>query len=584
MLTKIELAEISKVSWRPLGQGSYNQVQVSERRIPIQSRNSYWVRKLPYGAHPGSLNETSRAERKWQEINPDIPFYKLSEEEWMVPYLGHQKPSDAEVAAQVIKIYRSSRNIVLDAPSSGNFLKTPNGEVVCVDVDQAVRCDSPTSDQYYLANEDLQSHANFFDKSVGYDLTIKIIRALRYLERHLRKEHIRNEYIRQDILCKLHVFQQHSEPITEQTLRMLLVIANVDPGNDIPNTLLDNGLINELAEMQAQGQPITKQLILSLTDIHYNIIHGRFDRVRALLQRNPHLKEQRDSYGFSPIHTAAVWGQFAIAKFLVSEGAAFNLPSPNAQTALTLALLNHHDEIALFLYEIGAIVYPYFPGQHHLIHVVATLNKPQFIENLLRCAPYLVNVPNDRNYTPLALAAAAGHDNVVRCLLARGANINYRHSIHSIKLEDSYTAFDWAFLNGRTSTIRLLCESGAKATFVYSTYKGKTLHELIQKNALDDVKVLLGQNKELIKQVDENGRTPLALARSLGLFAIEHYLRFEEMAIDFSTIDITPKPKVELPCTSSPEQKARGCKAIFFQPFRQSLAGSLQPIQSVALR
>lgn len=255
MISDEELSLLLKEeTWEPLGEGTFNRVNVSKQSITIGSLNSKWVHKLPIPPEEddseddseGPLNKPERALRKWKQMNPDLPAYSLGIG-WITPFLGKEVASDTEIEVKMIEIYRTTRNIIADAPGKGNFRKTSNGEVVCVDVDHAFRVGSPASDDYYKDNETLSSHGDFYRSwQFRYPLTIQLIRTLRYLELHLSQEQIKNDYIRQEVLSKLSVFQQYSEPVTEQTMAMLLTIATIDPDNEIPNIFLDRTLIDEL--------------------------------------------------------------------------------------------------------------------------------------------------------------------------------------------------------------------------------------------------------------------------------------------------------------------------------------------------
>lgn len=164
---------------------------------------------------------------------------------------------------------------------------------------------------------------------------------------------------------------------------------------------------------------------------------------------------------------------------------------------------------------------------HTPIHAAAAAGQIHIVKYLL-AQGVAFNVTDINHQTPLALAAAAGHDDTVDCLIAHGADVNFIPPA-----ADSCTALDRAFVNGRTSTIDILHTAGARANFTYSTYKGKTLPELIRENSLTDVRVLVRQNPALLEEIDENGLKPVDLASSLGYVSIESYLILEQLALDY---------------------------------------------------
>jgi ankyrin repeat protein len=66
-----------------------------------------------------------------------------------------------------------------------------------------------------------------------------------------------------------------------------------------------------------------------------------------------------------------------------------------------------------------------------------------------------VNAKSDDGWTPLHLAAARGHKEIVEQLIAKGADVN-------AKTDDGKTTLDLAILRKRTETSALLHKHGGK--------------------------------------------------------------------------------------------------------------------------
>lgn len=545
MISKEELsALIQTAKWKKLGEGTYNEVQVSEQPLAIGALTCKWVRKIPLSTDDLSdddvedssnvstlpaINDSERAVRKWNLLNPDYPAY-LIDSGWIAPFLGKRAASDTQIASELMKIYRDTRNIVADAPSHNNFLRV-NGETVCVDVDNAFRRGSPVSEKYYQKNEGLQSHQDFFDdmEARGFPKTVKVIRSLIYLERYLSQDQIKNDYIQPGILDKLHVFEKNAEIITEQTLDMLLKIIAVDPHNKIEPLFFNAELINQLVELQKQGRRITKKTIIELLTIHPCIRNGRLDLIKSLIEKDRRLVDQVDGEGSPPLHLAASSGNIVIAQYLVAQKANINALNAQLLTAMDIAIANNHMEVALFLFASGASIFSNPEGLNHAIHAFAKQNRYQEIQTLVSRIPSLLNTLNATQQTPLAIAAAGGHNETVQCLIALGADINGTPQ-HKINVEDNYTALDWAFMSGHETTINILLAAGAISNFLHTKFKGKTLLELIWEGNLTGIQILVRNNRFLLKQVNELGQLPIETARLLGNVTIETLLFMEEAA------------------------------------------------------
>lgn len=75
-----------------------------------------------------------------------------------------------------------------------------------------------------------------------------------------------------------------------------------------------------------------------------------------------------------------------------------------------------------------------------------------------RISSYVANVTDGRGHTSISEAAAQGHDDLIRLLLAEGANPN--------ALNDSGRSALWrSCYNGHTGALKLLLEAGADPSF-----------------------------------------------------------------------------------------------------------------------
>lgn len=137
----------------------------------------------------------------------------------------------------------------------------------------------------------------------------------------------------------------------------------------------------------------------------------------------------RTEEGFTPLHFAAAFSDYAVITTLLDAGADLHARSEQGLSSLHFAALNSTLEVIIALLEAGADVHVEGgPWRWTALHV-ATANKN---ERIIYALVEGGSDPNARAYlgkTPLHLATAMGNANhpaVIAALLASGANPNSR--------------------------------------------------------------------------------------------------------------------------------------------------------------
>lgn len=125
------------MSWTLLGSGAYNDVYLSSDRKTVLK-----IQKIKH--NPTDAYDTpERSVKLWNYLNPDIAGAEVVMTKfgkgWTCPYIEGEQASDEEISTALIDIYNKTGRIVIDAPSKKNFIKTPAGRVVCVDVGMAIQ-------------------------------------------------------------------------------------------------------------------------------------------------------------------------------------------------------------------------------------------------------------------------------------------------------------------------------------------------------------------------------------------------------------------------------------------------------------
>lgn len=156
-------------------------------------------------------------------------------------------------------------------------------------------------------------------------------------------------------------------------------------------------------------------------------------QVRALLDEQPDLLHAADERGNQPIHWAVMTRQMELIDYLLERGADINAMRPDGIRPLHLTNGDYHyrgwrdlPSTALQRHEV-LIGYLLARGAYYDISAATKIGDLDRIRELLDQNPALVNqVPAYSYYTglPLRNAAGAGHLEVVKLLLERGANPN----------------------------------------------------------------------------------------------------------------------------------------------------------------
>ncbi len=127
-------------------------------------------------------------------------------------------------------------------------------------------------------------------------------------------------------------------------------------------------------------------------EFHEAAKRDKVNKLQKLLSTNKTWLEKRDQYQRTPLHSAARYGAFSAARFLLDRGAGFDVKDEGGNTPLHLASIYGHDEIIDLLIQ-------------HKVDV---------------------NVLNAQGQAPLGLASLYGNPESIKLLLAGGAKLSIR--------------------------------------------------------------------------------------------------------------------------------------------------------------
>jgi ankyrin repeat protein len=118
-----------------------------------------------------------------------------------------------------------------------------------------------------------------------------------------------------------------------------------------------------------------------------------------------------------------------------------------------------------------------------------------------------VDMLDERQWTPLMIAASNGHAEMVGVLIAGGAHINHVDTA-------GYTPLHWAALNGHAAAVELLLSQRADVN-AYSVHGWTALLQAVTRGRADVVKILLERGADVNAAADD-GSTPLHKAAAGG--------------------------------------------------------------------
>lgn len=145
--------ELDDLIWWPYAFGGLNVIECTpEPSVVIIDENGAlsdykgpWARRTPMSQNP--LTDPERQKRVLAEVEPNMPVF-IHRGKVVLPLFskaaGWQSATKKQIAEKCLDIYKKTGRLLLDAANTGNILSRGE-DLVCVDVDMAVRPSSPLS-------------------------------------------------------------------------------------------------------------------------------------------------------------------------------------------------------------------------------------------------------------------------------------------------------------------------------------------------------------------------------------------------------------------------------------------------------
>ncbi|KAK9396776.1 Ankyrin repeat domain 17 [Crotalus adamanteus] len=264
---------------------------------------------------------------------------------------------------------------------------------------------------------------------------------------------------------------------------------------------------------------------------------GHVEVARVLLENGAGINTHSNEFKESALTLACYKGHLEMVRFLLEAGADQEHKTDEMHTALMEACMDGHVEVARLLLDSGAQVNMPADSFESPLTLAACGGHVELAALLIERGANLEEV-NDEGYTPLMEAAREGHEEMVALLLGQGANINAQteetqetaltlaccggflevsdfliKAGADIELGCSTPLME-AAQEGHLELVKYLLAAGANVHAITAT--GDTALTYACENGHTDVADVLLQADADLEHESEGGRTPLMKAARAG--------------------------------------------------------------------
>ncbi len=125
--------------WIKIGNGAYNKAYRSEDGLEVLK-----IQIITSALETNAYDTPERSVRLWNELNSHIlPPARVETipglgKVWICPFIEGRQSTDEEISKALIKIFNAYGRVIIDAAGSKNFVTKADGQVVCLDIGQAL--------------------------------------------------------------------------------------------------------------------------------------------------------------------------------------------------------------------------------------------------------------------------------------------------------------------------------------------------------------------------------------------------------------------------------------------------------------
>ena len=270
--------------------------------------------------------------------------------------------------------------------------------------------------------------------------------------------------------------------------------ADISPKTKMGRTLLHQasraGLLEIVQMLLARDMPVDTSSALG-TPLHEAAGAGHREIAELLMSKGAPA-DSKDGSNRTPLHMAADMGEIDMVKLLIVKGADVNAADKRGRTPLALAKQEGHMEVVNILQQHGA---------KETLHGVVASGDVDEVKRLLS-EGHDVNSRKSEGQTPLHMASRAGHDDIVKLLLARGADIEAKEG------KDGRTPLHLAALRARKNVAETLLAAGADINSRNDRWNSTPLHDATIPGDMGVITMLVDKGAD-IKIMDIFGKMAL---------------------------------------------------------------------------
>lgn len=196
---------------------------------------------------------------------------------------------------------------------------------------------------------------------------------------------------------------------------------------------------------------------------------------------------------------------------------------PEKFDPISVAIKNNDNEIVELLFDAGLELKN---GMQLPVHVAATSGNLTMVKSIIEKSINFLNVQDSYQQTPLIRAAAAGHTEIVRFLLAKNAELHHATNlvVKDLTQGHSFTALHWATNRGHTEIVELLVLANASETIAMRSARQYAIIPLAKAGKLEAIRTLLLSNSAAIEDNQGDKKTPLMYAAENGHLELVQFL------------------------------------------------------------
>ncbi len=246
---------------------------------------------------------------------------------------------------------------------------------------------------------------------------------------------------------------------------------------------------------------IDKTLSAVLFDeFHEAAKRDQVNKLQELLSADENWLEKKDKYQRTPLHSAARYGAFLAARFLIDRGADLNVMDESGNTPLHLASIFGHDEIVDLLIQHKADIDTLNDQGQAPIYLASLYGNPESIKLLLAGGAKL-DVSDPDGNSPLFIAVIYRHPENIKEILKTNPEIDAINT-------EGYTPLHLAVQRpGNEKAIELLLQHGADMNILDPTGRNALLVS-VGSHQIGYIELLVSNGIDINSQ-DNDGNTAL---------------------------------------------------------------------------